>query len=106
MSKKSNKKTSKDSNIDISIIVTSYHNAAVLDLCLKSIIDEIKKLRKKDKLVSEIIVVDSEAGEKTRDVAKKYILDNELMTYCPFSKTSVFPNWSIKESKKAGEITF
>jgi len=88
--------------IDISIIVTSYKNAAVLELCLKSIVDESKKLQKKYGLTGEAIVVDSEAGEKTRDVAKKYILDNPRITYCPFSQNIGFPklvNKGLKESR-------
>jgi N-acetylglucosaminyl-diphospho-decaprenol L-rhamnosyltransferase len=87
--------------VDLSIIVTSYQNAAVLDLCLKSIMDETKRLLKKRGLHSEVVVVDGEAGEKTRDVAKKYILDNPRITYCPFSKNMGFPklvNKGLKES--------
>lgn len=90
--------------IDLSIIVTSYQNAAVLDLCLKSIVRETKILAKKKKVQSEIIVVDSEAGEKTRDVAKKYILaqEHESIIYCPFSDNIGFPklvNKGVKESQ-------
>jgi len=96
--------------IDLSIIVTSYQNAAVLDLCLKSIIEEINRLRKKEELRSEVIVVDSEATAKTRDVAKKYILtfesdkqpNHQSVLYCPFAKNIGFPklvNKGIKESR-------
>lgn len=88
--------------IDLSLIVTSYQNAAVLDLCLKSIVRETKTLEKKDSVKSEVIIVDSEAGEKTRDVAKKYILDNKFITYCPFSDNIGFPklvNKGVKESR-------
>lgn len=90
--------------IDVSIIITSYQNAAVLDLCLKSIVRETKALEKhKEKPVqSEIIVVDSEATEKTRDVAKKYILENDSTIYCPFADNIGFPklvNKGLRESR-------
>jgi len=94
------KKLSKHNDIDLSIIVTSYQNAAVLDLCLKSIVDETKNCEKEG-YRSEIIIVDGEAGEKTQDVAKKHILKNQSITYCPFSKNIGFPklvNKGIKES--------
>jgi len=90
--------------INLSIIVTSYRNAAVLDLCLKSIMDETQRLYKAEKLRSEVIVVDGEAGEKTRDVVKKYLLDSEAVRYCPFSKNMGFPkmvNKGIGESRGA-----
>jgi len=99
--KNSSKKIRSRSNVDLSIIVTSYQNAAVLDLCLKSIIDETKKWRGNG-YKSEVIIVDGEAGEKTRDVAKKYILDNKSIVYCPFSENIGFPklvNKGIEESR-------
>jgi len=88
--------------IDLSIIVTTYQNAAVLDLCLKSIVDETRRIYKTGKVRSEVIVVDSEAGEKTRDVVKKYLLDNESIIYCPFSQNMGFPKLVNKGLKESG----
>jgi len=98
---KTYKKSSRD-KVDLSLIVVSYQNAPVLDLCLKSIIEETANLNKKEGIRSEVIVVDSEAGEKTRDIVKKYILDNHPITYCPFATNTGFSrsvNKGIKESR-------
>lgn len=87
--------------MDLSIIVVSFQNAPILDLCLKSIIEETKKLRVK-KLKSEVIVVDSLACEKTRDIAKKYILDGYPVGYRPFRENTGFSkavNEGLKKSK-------
>lgn len=87
---------------DLSIIVVSYQNAPVLELCLKSIIEETERLEKKFSLKSEVIVVDSNAGEKTRDTVKKFILEGYPITYCPFTENTGFSravNRGIRESK-------
>jgi len=92
----------KTEKIYLSIIVTSYQNAAVLELCLKSVIEETKRFKKEAGISSEIIVVDSKAGEKTRDVVKKFILENNFITYCPFSENVGFAklvNKGIKEGE-------
>lgn len=88
--------------IDLSIIVVSYRNAPVLELCLKSILNETERMRKKSNVASEIIVVDSEAGEKTRDIVKKFILENNPIIYCPFTENTGFSksvNRGIRESQ-------
>lgn len=87
---------------DLSIIITSFQNASVLDLCLKSIIQETDKILEKNKLKSEVIVIDGEAGEKTRDIVKKYILDSQIITYYPLTENIGFPkmvNKGIKVSR-------
>lgn len=96
------KRGKKINSSDLSIIVTSYKNAAVLDLCLKSIMEEIKRITKKNNFKGEVIIVDSEAGEKTRDVAKKYILESHSVIYCPYSDNIGFPklvNRGLRESR-------
>jgi hypothetical protein len=87
---------------DLSIIVVSYQNAPVLELCLKSILEETERLETKLEIKSEIIVVDSETGEKTRDTVKKFILKNHPIIYCPFTENTGFSksvNRGIRESK-------
>ena len=99
------KRTEKIKKLDISFIVVSFQNSAILNLCLKSIIEELSD--SKNKLKGEILVVDSLAGEKTRDVAKKYILEGLPVKYFPFKENTGFSksvNKGIKESR--GKILF
>ena len=87
--------------LTLSIVVVSYQNAAILELCLNSIIGEIVSLEKALKIKSEILVVDSGAIEKTRDVAKKFILERKPVKYFSFKKNTGFSkavNKGIKES--------
>ena len=88
-------------SIDLSVIVASFHNAAMLELCLKSISEETRRLKRR-RIRCEIIVVDSQAEEKTRDVVKKFILDGKLTCYYPFRKNVGFAkliNRGIKLSR-------
>ncbi|MBM3256045.1 MAG: glycosyltransferase family 2 protein [Candidatus Moranbacteria bacterium] len=75
--------------VELSIIVASFRNAAMLELCLKSIGEEARRLKKK-KIRNEIIIVDSQADEKTRDIAKKFILNGNSACYYPFRKNVGF----------------
>jgi len=86
----------------LSIIVTSYQNGPVLKLCLKSLVEETEKLSKQAGIDSEIIVIDSQAGEKTRDVVKSFILANKHIAYCPFAENVGFAklvNKGVAESR-------
>lgn len=49
----------------LSIIVTHHNTPELLDLCLKSIKDTVKKIS------YELMVVDSESGEKTRELIRE-----------------------------------
>jgi len=92
----------KTPTINLSLVIVSYCNAPVLELCLDSFIKEIRSLRKKAKVRSEIIVVDSLAGEKTRDVVKAKILKGSPVKYLPFEENTGFAkavNAGIGESK-------
>ncbi len=85
----------------LSIVVVSYQNAAILELCLNSIIEEVNSLKKIIKAESEVLVVDSGAIEKTRDVVKQFILDQKPVKYFSFKKNTGFSkavNKGIKES--------
>ena len=86
----------------ISIIVVSYHNAPVLELCINSILKERRELRRKQDLKMEVLVIDSEASEKTRDIAKKFTLQRKPVRYFPFTENTGFSravNKGIKESR-------
>ncbi len=101
------KKIKKTQSLDISFIVVSFKNAAILDLCVKSILEEISVLKESKKIRGEILVVDSMAGEKTRDVAKKYIMDGKPVRYFPFKENTGFSkavNRGIEKSK--GRLLF
>lgn len=101
------KKIKKTHNLDISFIVVSFKNAAILDLCVKSILEEVSGSGKDKKIRGEVLIVDSMAGEKTRDVAKKYILDRKPVRYFPFRENSGFSravNKGIEKSR--GKLLF
>jgi len=86
----------------LSVVVVSFQNAPVLELCLDSILLEGKNIWKKQRVSLEVIVIDSMAGEKTRDVVKKFILDDHPVKYFPFKENSGFSravNKGIKESR-------
>jgi len=89
-------------DVDLSLIIVSFKNAPVLKLCLESFIKEIRSLRRKKKLRSEIIVVDSTAEEKTRDVVKQKIIKGNPVKYLPFSENTGFSkavNAGIRSSR-------
>lgn len=52
---------------ELSIIVTSYKSPAILKICLKSILDSLKNKN----INYEMIVLDSETGEETRDMMEE-----------------------------------
>ena len=52
-------------NPEVSIIVTSYKNPQILDLCLNSLKENVNNIE------YEIIVVDGETGEKTEDLMRE-----------------------------------
>lgn len=100
-------KTKKIGKFDISFIVVSFKNAAILNLCVKSILEELTILKKKSGIRGEILVVDSLAGEKTRDVAKKYMSENRPVRYFPFKENTGFSkavNKGIEKSR--GDLLF
>lgn len=102
MSKKKKTKQKSKKEIGLSVIIVSFQNASILDLCLKSILEEVQRIKTKNNSDSEIIVVDSLAGEKTRDVVKKYILEDFPVKYFPFKENVGFSkavNKGILESK-------
>ncbi len=86
----------------LSVVVVSFKNAPVLELCIDSIIKESKNLLEKAKMSLEVLVVDSEKTEKTRDVAKKFVLRGDPVRYFPFDYNTGFSksvNKGISESR-------
>ncbi len=84
----------KTSQIDVSLVVVSYKNAAVLNLCLAAIFKNIGQ-----ELSIEVIVVDGESGEEVRDL----VLDNyPKVKFIPLKENIGFAgalNRGIEEAK-------
>lgn len=86
----------------VSIIVVSYKNAPVLELCVNSILKEARELRKTHDLKMEVLIIDSEASEKTRDIAKKFSQKKKPVRYFPFEENTGFSkavNKGVVESR-------
>lgn len=77
----------------LSIIVTHYKTPELLYLCLKSIQDTVRKIG------YEIIVVDSEAQEKTKDLLEEKYPDVKLIAFKKNLGYSKIVNNALKKAK-------
>jgi len=70
------------STIDVSIVIVTYKNAALLKLCLDSLVKNVSQ-----ELKTEVIVIENDAHEEIRDLVLDF---GPSATYIPFEKNVGF----------------